>query len=435
MFNLMEFDFIDRNICLVYCISVIPVKLVKMKGKEVSGSLQNKYTKQQICNYLVKYQHLCDDAGLTGSGHLVEYIRKVGCVQYDPLDVVGRNPDLVLQARCSEYLKGDIEQYLYEDRALFDVWDKNMSICSVEDWPYFGRFRKRYLSWCDEHKDTINKIVRYLEKNEFACSSDFKLEERVDWHYGPQRLAKAALECMCYAGLAVVHHKKGARRYYCLSDKFIPKKYFTMKDPNTTDEEYFKWGVLRRINSIGALWNRQSDAWLGISGLKSGQRNNAFNALLKERNIHEIMVDGIEYPLYIAAGNLKFLQSAKNRPLENNCVRIIAPLDNLLWDRKLIKELFDFDYKWEVYTPAAQRKYGHYVLPVLCGSKFIGRIEMETDKKSKILNVKNFWAENEGEVSLYKDNIISGINRFAKYNLCDTLPADLIKFCGSGENL
>ncbi len=385
---------------------------------------QNKYTKQQICNYLVAYQHLSDDTDLVCSGDVVKYIRKVGCIQYDPLDVVGRNPDLVLQSRCSKYLKDDIEQYLYKDRVLFDVWDKNMSICPVADWPYFGRYRKRYLSWCNEYKDTINAIVKYLGKNEFACSSDFKFEERVDWHYGPQRLAKAALECMCYAGLAVVHHKKGTRRYYCLSDKFIPKKYFTMKDPNATEEEYFKWGVLRRINSIGLLWNRQSDAWLGINNLKSGQRNDAFNALLKERKIHEIMVAGVEYPLYIAAGNLKLLQSSKNKPIENSCVRIIAPLDNLLWDRKLIKELFDFDYKWEVYTPAAQRKYGYYVLPVLYGSKFIGRIEMETDKKNKKLNVKNFWAENEGYVSLYKDNIISGINRFAGYN-----HSEKIKIC------
>lgn len=97
--------------------------------------------------------------------------------------------------------------------------------------------------------------------NDFACSSDFEFDEKVDWHYGPQRLAKAALECMCYAGLAVVRHKKGTRRYYCLSDKYISEKYFTMPKPNNTDEEYFKWVVLRRINNIGVLWNRHSDAW------------------------------------------------------------------------------------------------------------------------------------------------------------------------------
>ncbi len=391
---------------------------VSSKWKEVIDISQNNYTKQQICNFLVTYQHLCDDANLESSSDIVKYIRKVGCIQFDPLDVVGRNPDLVLQARCSSYQKGDIERLLYYERVLFDVWDKNMSICSIEDWAYFDRYRKRYLSWCNEHKDTIGKITNYLRINDFACSTDFNFEEKVGWHYGPQRLAKAALECMCYVGLAIVHHKKGARRYYCLSDKYIPENYFTMSDPNKTDEEYFKWVVLRRINSIGVLWNRQSDAWLGINGLKSEQRNNAFNSLLKEGKIYEIKVDCIKHPLYIAAENLELLQSTINKHIENSCVRIIAPLDNLLWDRKLITELFDFEYKWEVYTPVKERKYGYYVLPVLCDNKFIGRIEFETDKKSKALIVKNFWPEVIENVPLYRNRIISGIERFMEYNLC-----------------
>lgn len=377
------------------------------------------YEKEEICNYLVTYQHLCDDAIFESTDSIVEYIGKVGCIQYDPLDVVGRNSDLVLQSRFNSYKKGDIEKYLYSERALFDVWDKNMSICPISDWMYFGRYRKKYLLWCNEHKDAIDKITEYLQLNDFACSSDFKFEEKVDWHYGPQRLAKAALECMCYAGLAIVHHKKGTRRYYCLSNKYIPKKYIAMDDPNDTDEEYFKWFVFRRINSFGILWNKQSDAWLGINGLKSAQRNNAFNDLLNQGKISEITVKGMKYPLYIATENIKLLEGATKNFIKSSYVRIIAPLDNILWDRKLINELFNFEYKWEVYTPIAQRKYGYYVLPVLYDNKFIGRIEMETDKKSKTLIVKNFWGEDKIDISTYKNNIISGIDRFKEYNLCD----------------
>lgn len=381
----------------------------------------NTYTKQQICDYLVKYQHLCDEDALEYRDRIVEYIRKVGCIQYDPLDVVGRNPDLVLQSRCSCYQKGDIEKYLYTDRLLFDVWDKNMSICAVSDWAYLERFRKRHMNWCNEHRDAIEKIIEYLEINDFACSSDFELEERVGWHYGPQRLAKAALECMCYAGLAVVHHKKGARRYYCLSDKYIPQEYLRMDEMNKTDEEYYKWFVLRRINSIGLLWNRQSDAWLGINGLKSEDRHRAFNDLLKDGKISEITVEDMKSTLYIATENLELLKTYIKKPAKSDYARILAPLDNLLWDRKLIAELFDFEYKWEVYTPIAERKYGYYVLPILCDNKLIARIEMETDKKSKTLKVKNFWPQDGIKISKYRNKIISGIDRFKSYNLCDEI--------------
>ena len=72
---------------------------------------------------------------------------------------------------------------------------------------------------------------------------------------------------------------------------------------------------------------------------------------------------------------------------------ILAPLDNMLWDRKLIKELFGFDYKWEVYKPVSERSYGYYVLPVLYGDRFIARFEPGWDKTSGTIIVKNWWWE------------------------------------------
>jgi uncharacterized protein YcaQ len=351
---------------------------------------------------------------------IVDYIRKVGCIQYDPLDVVGRNPDLVLQARCSSYRKGDIEPLLYGDRVLFDVWDKNMSISTVADWSCFERFRRRFLDWCRGHQEVIDEFTEYLQQHDSACSSDFAHDAKVDWHYGPQRLAKAALEAMCYAGLAVVHHKKGTRRYYALAEKCIPEQYFSMAPPYRTDEEYYKWGVLRRVNAVGLLWNKPSDAWLGINGLRSAERNQAFQALLEEEAIASITVDGIKQPLYIAAENLDLLQAAAAlAPDITSCARILAPLDNLLWDRKLIAELFGFEYKWEVYTPVSQRKYGYYVLPVLCGSELVARLEMETDPKSKTLLVKRIWLQDGVASAEVADRILAGIARFQEYNRCD----------------
>lgn len=177
-------------------------------------------------------------------------------------------------------------------------------------------------------------------------------------------------------------------------------------------------GILRRINSIGVLWNRPSDAWLGIVGLKSEQRNRAFTALLNEGKIYEIIVKGMKYSLYISSENLELLKISLKNPIKSSYARILAPLDNLLWDRKLISELFNFDYKWEVYTPVTQRKYGYYVLPILCDNKLVARIEMETDKKSNTLIVKNFWPQDEMDISKYREDIFAGIDNFKEYNLC-----------------
>ena len=350
-------------------------------------------TKQQARRYLIRRHCLTDDTALADDEAVIAYIRGAGCIQFDPLDVVGRNPDLVLQARSGLYRKGDIEKLLYRDRRLFDVWDKNMSICAVEDWPHFSRHRRTMQTRCREFREAIAAITLYLRENEYACSSDFELEERVDWHYGPQRLAKAALECMCYAGLAVVHHKKGTRRYYCLAENFIPRHLLKLKDPNSSEEDYAGWLVLRRMNSIGLLWNRGGDAWLGTVAFKSEQRNAGFSKLLREGSITALRVEGIDHPVYIDSGKLSALQSSIDVPVPDDNVRILAPLDNMLWDRKLLAELFGFEYKWEVYVPLPQRKYGYYVLPVLRGDRFVGRTELRVDKQRRTLIVQSFWRE------------------------------------------
>lgn len=72
---------------------------------------------------------------------------------------------------------------------------------------------------------------------------------------------------------------------------------------------------------------------------------------------------------------------------------LLPPLDSLLWDRQLIKALFDFQYKWEIYTPVLKRKYGAYVLPILYDKNLIGRIESVADYKTQCLTIKNIWFE------------------------------------------
>lgn len=379
-------------------------------------------TKEQARNYLIRYHHLTDDTALEGGDAIEGYVRKVGCVQFDPLDVVGYNTDLVLQSRLAGYRRGDIEVPLYRDRRLFDVWDKNMSVCSVGDWPYFSRTREYFRPQCEKFAPAIKTITAMLRDMESACSSDFGMDEKVSWYWGKQRLAKAALECMCHAGIAVVHHKKGTRRYYCLAENVIPRHLFEGDDPNATGEDYYRWLVSRRVGSIGLLWNRGGDAWLGTLDFKSEHRNLGFSSLVTDGMLTELRVDGVKHPFYIATSNLPILLDYMDRPVPEENTRILAPLDNFLWDRKLTDELFGFEYRWEVYVPASKRQYGYYVLPVLRGNRFVGRIEMRTDKAERILNAESFWWEDGAERSrdCAKD-VRACLRRFAAYNRCGKL--------------
>jgi len=107
-----------------------------------------------------------------------------------------------------------------------------------------------------------------------------------------------------------------------------------------------------------------------------------------------VAAEGIgQAPLFIRASDVSLLDLAASEDDAPPAASFIGPLDNLIWDRDLIRWLFDFDYTWEVYKPAAQRKYGHYVLPVLYGDRFVARVEPIFDRKARVLTIVNWWWE------------------------------------------
>jgi uncharacterized protein YcaQ len=106
-----------------------------------------------------------------------------------------------------------------------------------------------------------------------------------------------------------------------------------------------------------------------------------------------IEVGGLAQPCYIRSQDKATLDSVLRDDDVPLHASIIAPLDNLIWDRRFIEALFDFSYVWEVYKPVAQREYGYYVLPVLYGDRFVARFEPGRDKKREALTIQNWWWE------------------------------------------
>ncbi len=120
--------------------------------------------------------------------------------------------------------------------------------------------------------------------------------------------------------------------------------------------------------------------------------NPDLGAVLREQEeLIEISINGANNTYVIAKEDEKLLQERVKDDVKKQMV-FIAPLDNFLWDRQMILDLFNFHYRWEVYTPLKKRKFGYYVLPILYGDAFIGRIEPVLRKDRK-LEIKGFWQE------------------------------------------
>lgn len=354
-------------------------------------------TKGHAVRFLLAYQHLLPPRNLKGKKGIVEYIQKVGCIQFDPLDIVGRNPELVLQSRIGDFSRQQLTDLLYSDRQLIDGWDKLMSIYHVKDWPFFATSRDRYKKYYSgpnrEANSVVPKVRKALRERGPLSSIDLDFDQQVDWHWAPTRIARAALESMYFWGELIIHHKVHTRKIYDLAERHIPSTLLKARNPFTTDEELLEWHVARRISGIGLLWERSGDGWLGIQNLKAPERRRVLATLEKRGEIVPVRVDDISQKFYIPAEAEGLLLDIGLNGVSADRASVIAPLDNLLWDRKMISALFGFEYVWEVYKPLQDRLYGYYVLPVLYRDRFVARFEPKRDKATGAFVVHDWWWE------------------------------------------
>lgn len=337
---------------------------------------------------------------------VISHVSARCAIQFDPLNLVGMNPDLVMQSRVKNYRPSHLRKALYERRALVDGYDKNLCYYPAADYPAMARTREGFYGWFNspEVEAALPAALDFVRDHGATCSDDLDLPGKVRWPWGSAPVGRAALETLWLRGVLTIHHREGARRWFDLAERHLPADILHAPDPFESEAAWQKWQVMRRVRSVGFLWNRASDALLGLN-LKAPAREAAFQALLDEEALVPLEVEGIKQPLYLPASETWALEAEADHR-----ARVVAPLDNLMWDRKLIEALFGFKYTWEVYVPAEKRQYGYYVLPVIMDGRFIARFE---PKRTRPFDIAAWWDEPGRRVNQRRLN--QGLDRFAAY--------------------
>jgi len=134
------------------------------------------------------------------------------------------------------------------------------------------------------------------------------------------------------------------------------------------------------------------DPRLGWGQVPAAARRKALERRVRAGEIVPLRIDGVARPYFARAQDLEALRrhdaAARDGGGPEGVVRFLAPLDNLLWRRERLGDLFGFQYRWEGYTPASQRRYGHYAMPILWGSRLIGRLDPWLDRERGRLVVR-----------------------------------------------
>jgi uncharacterized protein YcaQ len=364
-----------------------------------------KLTRLQARRFLLAHHSLWPPRKLKGKDGVIEFVRSVGTIQFDPINVVGRNADLVLQSRVRGYRPEMLHELLYDDRKLLDGFDKVASIYETADWPYFKRRRDRMRA---EHGQPSNppmkiadEVIRAIREDGPKSSIDFKGGETIEWTWGVNTsLPRACLEVLYAMGDVVVHDRVGTRRQFDLAERSLPPDVFAAGDPNASIDDYRDWHVLRRIGGLGIANPAAGDWWLGMNQVKTPQRNATISRLVARGEVLVTEIEGVANRTFlIRAEDMPALDRVKGGRPPKAQAAIIGALDNLMWDRNVLRWVFDFDYVWEVYKPAAQRRYGYYVLPILYGDRFIARMDPSFDRERRELTINNWWWEDEVEVT------------------------------------
>jgi uncharacterized protein YcaQ len=323
---------------------------------------------------------------------LMGVIERLGTVQYDPLNPVGRNPDLVFQARVPGYQVDDWQRTAYTERLIYDAWDKMACLVPVSDWPKRALIREKYRPYHDREilqadAEFAAKVLATIEEQGPLSSLEFedrsRMEDGHSW-WGLSRV-KRVIRSLWASGMLVTHHRKGGRHYYDLPQRVIPAEHFNA--PLLMDAaEYHRWIVMRRYQATGILRPVGDPAiWSGCG--TAAERAQAIAELVEAGVLTPVRIGEKAWTYYMLTDRLKLLDE---KLLERHMI-FLGPLDSLLWDRKTVTQIFGFDYVWEVYKPPAQRKWGYYVLPVFYGDRFVARFDSRLEKG--VWTISRWWWE------------------------------------------
>ncbi len=372
--------------------------------------------------FMLTHQGLLPPRTFREKEGILEYIRRTGCIQFDPVNVVARNPELVLQARVAGYQPVMLDDLLYKDRLLVDGFDKVSAIHLMEDWPYFTRFRQHMRASHQRREDLepafLEKMIAIVRQRGPVSSLEFEKTERIVGNWGADmHVERFALERMLFLGDILIHHRNGNRRFYDVPERLLPPGLIEKPDPFDSLESYQDWHVLRRIGGAGIASPTAGEFWLGMMNMKSNQRWEALKRLVEQGKALPLAVEELPGRIFFmrASDWQRFtVSTVADRP-EPEAV-ILGPLDNLLWDREMVRLMFDFDYTWEVYKPRHLRTYGPYTLPILLGDTFIARFDPKFDRVSKTLLIKGWWWEKDyGFDQNTGSGLMTGFKEFARF--------------------
>lgn len=371
-------------------------------------------------------------------------MRSMEYLQLDPLQIIARSHDITLHSRVLDYRPGLWEKVAYEQRKFFD-WGGWLATRPMDDLPYWRVVMRRERDGdidCDtsvgrirhDHAKAIDEMRAILRERGAVNNRDFEMAGRKRTSsYRGRKDSALALFYLWRTGEVMTHHRENFERVYALTETIAPPNLIHERNDAETD----RFLVHREISFIGlSRLQRTSDAFR--RGVPFSRAKQICNTMLTDGDIIEVKVEGwkqVHYALGSDAEVLHDLGAGRVptawTPLATDTrdeVVFLAPLDPVS-ARARAKEVFGFDYVWEVYKPVDQRKFGYYTLPILWGDQLVARFDSKLDRTTNTFVILGFWLEDTalGRDEAFAEALARGFARFVTFLGADKLDATAIQ--------
>ena len=311
-----------------------------------------------------------------------------GYIQIDPINVTGRMHDLILRNRVRDYREGGLMRHLHGEgtplpaarRTAFEHHLPSAGTLvafTLDAWPHLRAVMRsrqhRPGAWSGRlsprQKQLVPLLLAEIAARGPLCSEDFADTGRARSFWGASTQAKATLQKLFFHGRLLISRRgEGNRRYYDLPERVLPARVLALPEPEK--KVTTRWEALLKLRQRRLVLLKRAEL-TEVTDL-----------------VQSVRVEGCPL-LHCLRSDLPILESCHSERGEEPTLLplLLAPLDPLIYDRRITSALWNFEYTWEVYTPPAKRKRGYYALPVLAGHEIVGHVDPKADREKKKLRV------------------------------------------------
>jgi hypothetical protein len=376
--------------------------------------------------------------GLAGTA---QALRACEAVQVDPLIAIARNHDLTLHSRVIDYQPEQLDRLLYADRLFFD-YGGTIFIYPIDELPYWRSVMQRkgqeprWARFAAQQPDLIKEVKTELRRRGPLSNREFEGRAYGD-NYRSSKDSGIAMYFLWLTGELMTHHRRNFDRVFDFRQNIVPdglKRTATVAQ----SEDFFARKALAFMGLSRA--RTFTNSWAGFIerrvSLDEGQRR--LNKMIDHGEVVSLQAEDWKEPLYALAADAPALIAleaggvpAEWQPLATTTeeeATFLAPLD-IVSARGRAKVWFDFEYVWEVYKPAQQRRWGYYTLPILYGDRLVARFDPKLDRSTNTLVINGLWLETAvlAEEPQFVTALTRGLQRFMRFINAPTIDLSAIK--------